>query len=370
MRHPGTGAARRALEAGKLLAATILVLGTASLLFFLTFRERHYDVQGRAMPLHDHLLDIAVLDGRLWAVGHGGRILRSDDRGGRWSFPESGVETPLSGVAFRDESTGLAVGYDGVILRTTDGGRKWTRVPSGVDVYLTTVRFVSGERAFAAGEWGTILSSDDAGSSWHATTDGAHDFIINDLAFAADGTGWAVGELGQALRTTDGGKTWTHRRVVEDETTLFTVSATSEAEVWVAGADSLLLRSRDGGSSWERVAAPCPPTQLLRLRFAGARGYAVGRRCVAVTGDGGDTWRRSRLAGSVRYSWLYGLHVTADEVWVAGYGEALFRAGADDGSWEELTVARRGDGNGSFPGTASRVAEESAFRRGAREERG
>ncbi|MGH7856178.1 MAG: hypothetical protein ACREQY_02535, partial [Candidatus Binatia bacterium] len=87
----------------------------------------------------------------------------------------------------------------------------------------------------------------------------------------------------------------------------------------------------------------CDPTQLLRIRFAGARGYVVGRRCAAVTEDGGRSWRFSRLGEGVRYSWLYGLHVSADEAWAAGYGEALFRASADDGSWRRLTIERGRD---------------------------
>ncbi len=332
----------------RLGAATVGVLGTASLLFLLTFRERPFEPTSVIRPIEEHLLDLAVSGReRLWAVGHAGRILRTADGGRSWSFPASGVDTPLAGVAFRDAETGLAVGYGGVILRTADGGRTWSRIVSGVDVYLTSVRFLPDGRALAAGEWGRILESTDDGKSWRSVTSGEHDFIVNDFDVSPEGRGWAVGELGRAMETSDAGRTWSQRVIVPKETTLFTVEVVDAEEIWVGGADSLLLHSSDGGGTWTSRNAPCPPTQILRVRFAETRGYAVGRRCVAVTADGGRSWSTSALGESVQYSWLYGLAVSADEVWTAGYGEGVFRAGADDGTWRRVTVTRdRGSADG------------------------
>ncbi|MGH7806218.1 MAG: WD40/YVTN/BNR-like repeat-containing protein, partial [Candidatus Binatia bacterium] len=164
----------------RLAVATVGVLGTASLLFLMTFRERPAEASATIRPTEEDLLDVVVPDrDQLWAVGHHGRILRTGDGGKTWSFPASGVDTPLAGVAARDAKTGLAVGYGGVILRTTDGGERWAQVASGVDVYLTGVRFLAGGRALAAGEWGTVLESTDDGASWRTLTSGEHDFIIN-----------------------------------------------------------------------------------------------------------------------------------------------------------------------------------------------
>ena len=325
----------------RLAGAMIGVLGTASLLFVLTFRERRFEATGRAHPIAEHLLDVAVRGGtRVWAVGHEGRILYSRDGGQDWLFAESGVDTPLAGVAFRDDMVGLAVGYGGVILRTADGGHTWARIPSGVEVYLTAVRFLAGGRALAAGEWSTILASDDDGASWHTVTSGEQDFMIDDVDVTDEGTGWAVGEFGRAMQTSDAGRSWTPRRIVNDESTLFTVDAIDTTEIWIGGADSVLLHSTDGGATWQRSHAPCRATQILRLRFARDRGYAVGRRCVAVTEDGGRSWQASSLGESIQYSWLYGLDVTPDEAWAVGYGEAVFRAGRGDDSWRRVAVRR------------------------------
>ncbi len=325
----------------RLALATVAVLGTASLLFLTTFRERPPDSTTAIRPTEEDLLDIVAAGGaRLFAVGHHGRILRTDDAGATWSFPASGVDTPLAGVTARDEKTGLAVGYGGVILRTVDGGETWAPVASGVDVYLTSVRFLSGARALAAGEWGTVLESDDDGASWRTVTSGEHDFIVNDFDVGADGRGWLVGELGRAMETRDGGRSWAPRMVVPEETTLFSVDVLSANELWIGGADGLLLHTSDGGATWSRLRAPCAPTQILRVRFDGARGYAVGRRCAAVTEDGGASWRASALGELVPYSWLYGLVVAGGDVWAAGHGERIFRAGAGDDGWRRVTVTR------------------------------
>jgi len=317
------------------------VLGTAILLFTLTFHERRPEGAPPPSPISDDLLDLAVsTTGGITAVGHNGRILQSRDGGRTFVFRESGVTTPLAAVAFRDERVGLAAGYGGVILRTTDGGETWKSIASGVDLYLTSVRFRSGGEVFAAGEWGTILRSRDDGARWAVLTSREHDFIVADIDFADDGGGWAVGEFGRALATTDGGATWQERRLLNDESSLFSVDVVSAREIWIAGAGSVLLHSTDGGTTWTRTTAPCEKTQLLRIRFAAARGYAVGRRCAVVSEDAGASWRKSALANAIPYSWIYGLDVTADGVWAAGYHESLFRAGPDDRSWERVVVER------------------------------
>jgi photosystem II stability/assembly factor-like uncharacterized protein len=319
------------------LAAAVLV----GALVALWPREPEGPAGATVRPIAEDLLDVAVgTEGRIWAVGHHGRILRSVDGGGSWSFPDSGVDTPLAAVRFRDANVGIAAGYQGVVLRTEDGGATWTRQPSGVDVYLTSLAW-HGEEAFAAGEWGTILWSGDGGRSWMKRTEGENDFIVNEIDVADGGHGFAVGELGIALETKDGGRSWTSRRLVIDETTLFSVDLVSASEIWVAGSGSLLLHSIDGGITWQRFTAPCPPTQLLRLRAAGERVYAVGRRCAVVSTDGGRSWRRSKLAESTPYAWLYGLYLTPEVAWAVGYRESVFHTSAGDEAWSRVAVDSR-----------------------------
>jgi photosystem II stability/assembly factor-like uncharacterized protein len=343
----------RAGEILRLAGGVVAVLGTATLLFTLAFREPTDDLRAAPRPVPDDLLDVTVAGETVTAVGHNGRILQSSDGGKSFAFRDSGVTTPLAAVAFRDERTGLAAGYGGVILRTTDGGRTWSRAASGTDLYLMSLHTRPGGDTFAAGEWGTVLRSRDEGASWETVTSREHDFIVSEIDLADDGGGWAVGELGRALVTGDGGTTWSPRQLLSDESRLFSVDVLTREQVWISAAGGLLLRTADGGASWERVRTPCGETELLRIRFAGARAYAVGRRCALVSDDAGAHWRRSTLDAEISFSWAYGLHVMPDAVWAAGYRESLFRADALDSSWQRIVVDRAAERSpGSFAARA------------------
>ena len=70
---------------------------------------------------------------RIWAVGDGSLILRSDDGGNSWHGVKCGVEAGFSGACFSDERTGYVFGGRcvpghrggatvGVVLHTADGG--------------------------------------------------------------------------------------------------------------------------------------------------------------------------------------------------------------------------------------------------------
>jgi photosystem II stability/assembly factor-like uncharacterized protein len=352
------------LDAVKVTVAAIAVLGTTALLFFGAFNEEQAPIEGKPIPVEQDLLDVSVIDAtRVWAVGHVGRILHSDDSGNTWTFQASGIATALAAVAFRTADLGVAVGYDGVILRTTDGGKTWKPVPSGVDLYLTSLHLGPGSRIFAAGEFGTILVSEDDGAAWRVVTTEQYDFIINGIDFSPNGVGWAVGELGKALWSGDGGNTWSPRdlgeRLIANEMTLFSVEVVSDSEIWASGIENVLVHSSDGGQTWQELAAPCSSkTQLLRIRFAGPRGYVTGRRCVAFTADNGRTWQPSSLGSEVRYSWLYGISVTPTDTWAAGYREGLFRAGATD-QWERIAIDRANERGPSEYG-AKRIPVEAA----------
>lgn len=60
-----------------------------------------------------------------WAVGRGGKILRSTDAGKTWTLQHgTGSQPNLFDVSFSDVSHGWAVGAQ--VLRTDDGGARWT----------------------------------------------------------------------------------------------------------------------------------------------------------------------------------------------------------------------------------------------------
>src|SRR5258706_15222712 len=95
---------RSAIIRWSLTAATLVLLVVA-----LALRERKDPEAVPIRPIAEDLLDVAVgTEGHVWAVGQHGRILRSADAGRSWSFPDSGVDTPLAAIRFRDANVGLA----------------------------------------------------------------------------------------------------------------------------------------------------------------------------------------------------------------------------------------------------------------------
>jgi photosystem II stability/assembly factor-like uncharacterized protein len=57
-----------------------------------------------------------------YAVGAGGKILKTTDGGTNWSVQSSGTTDNLSSVYFTDANTGYVVGGNGTFLKTTNGG--------------------------------------------------------------------------------------------------------------------------------------------------------------------------------------------------------------------------------------------------------
>jgi len=144
------------------------------------------------------------------AVGEGGVIIRSTDRGLHWVAqagipdPETGlVSGPterLNGVSFAGPERGIAVGDNGTILRTLDGGYTWTVQPSGTTWNLYGVSSVNGVNAVAVGNVGTILTTSDGGTTWGAATLA----LTNNLYavhFLDVDRGTIVGDKGVVLRT-------------------------------------------------------------------------------------------------------------------------------------------------------------------------
>ncbi len=101
-----------------------------------------------------------------WAVGAGGTIAATSDRGRQWRTQSSGTDVTLCGVDFVDAQHGWAVGESGVILGTTDGGATWMRQAAGTGTALRGVDFVDAQHGWAVGDAGIILATRDGGATW------------------------------------------------------------------------------------------------------------------------------------------------------------------------------------------------------------
>jgi len=79
-----------------------------------------------------YLRSIKFIGNQVWAVGHQGTILHSDDGGNAWTLQTSPIDTTLYDIDFSDSIHGLVAG-DGYVLYTHNGGLTWNIANLGIE---------------------------------------------------------------------------------------------------------------------------------------------------------------------------------------------------------------------------------------------
>ena len=173
--------------------------------------------------------DAAVLqtriDGEAYAVtfadkdtavaGGNQRMLRTKDGGQHWRAIAPDIENQaIQEITFITSDKGWAVGTGGTVLRTDDKGATWQSV-SLVDQHtmLMGLDFV-GEHGCMAGSW-QVWCTDDGGDNWiqakvqlPAGAKANTDYDITRLQLEDEQKGWFVTKSGLIYQTQDGGQTW------------------------------------------------------------------------------------------------------------------------------------------------------------------
>lgn len=228
-------------------------------------------------------------------------VFRSSDGGVSWSLPGTAPTVPFAsalGVSpqFATDRTVFACGADG-LYRSSDAGGSWQRVLVGGQMFSVSVAR-DGLTVLVATEDDGVLRSEDRGKSWTGANAGLLDLTVLSLAlspgFETDRTAFA-GAASGLYRTRNGGRSW--RAVdldLEDEPAVQCIGVspefTSDRRVYVGTETNGLLRSSDGGSTW----TACGFAGVSALAFRGAHVVAAATdSSIAVSEDGGETWRES-----------------------------------------------------------------------------
>jgi photosystem II stability/assembly factor-like uncharacterized protein len=111
----------------------------------------------------------AGANGSLFAAGERGMVLRSDDRGSRWTYLATGYKGSFwSGIVAADGAI-FAAGLRGSLYRSTDDGRSWARLDTQSKSSITALARV-GEDIIGVGLDGLVLRSSDSGASFRVET--------------------------------------------------------------------------------------------------------------------------------------------------------------------------------------------------------
>ncbi|MBI2312616.1 MAG: glycosyl hydrolase [Betaproteobacteria bacterium] len=278
----------------------VLIIG--GLLYAGLFVKAEVDIPQIPQPAiekRDAFYGVAVPAPKIiWAVGTGGKIVRSDDDGQSWSVQSAQRTAHLQSIATWDKDRAVVVGNNGAVLTTRDGGRSWapSQAPlSKVANKLLKVKALDAGKAWAVGEMGALLFSEDFGATWTRRAE-EKDVAWNDIFFVGD-NGWLVGEFGQMMMTTDGGASW-KAVAAPVKSSLMGVAFRDKLNGVAVGVAGTILSTRDGGKSWS-TADSGTREHLLNVIWDGNSWIAVGDKGVLVTGGlDGAVSRVTRVAES------------------------------------------------------------------------
>lgn len=256
-----------------------------------------------------------------YAVGTGGTVLKTTDRGESWTRlenvkAEDGFEliTDMNGVRFFNPDTGFIVGDDGIVMRTNDGGANWTTIPlivlqngqpARIGSPLTGVHFTLVKRAdsirtedeyigYLTGFYNTIISSATNGASW--------DFSLLDqrvgethylgAVFPDPVNGYAVGDRGGMVRTTDAGFTWGKVDLTIFQILRAVAAPPNSPKVWVYGNAGRIMHSPNRGRDWVIQNNPSKVDLFAATAFNDSALIAVGAEGTCLYSmNGGNEWR-------------------------------------------------------------------------------
>ena len=245
----------------------------------------------------------------------------------RWTVQTSGVSVRLRGVSAVSEQVAWASGAGSTVLRTVDGGATWQKLSVTTDALdFRDVDAIDAKTAYILsignGPASRIYKTSDGGATWQLQfkNDDPKAFL-DAMSFWDADHGIAFGDSVDLhfyiLITNDGGHTWsrvppTSLPPAQANEGAFAASGTNiavygKSHAWIgtgAAAKSRVLRTIDGGHTWQAADTPLasgPSAGIFSIAFRDAHhGIIAGGDYrkeqeavdnVAVTSDGGATWR-------------------------------------------------------------------------------
>jgi len=255
----------------------------------------------------------------IWAVGRGGKIVRSEDGGRKWARQPSATDANLQSIAAWDAARAVVVGNDATVLLSADGGRSWQAgagLPSEAQGRkLIRVRRAADGSAYAVGEFGLVLSAPRFGGAWESLGR-QEDVAWNDIA-ASGHTLILVGEFGRVRRSADGGRSW--QDVASPvKSSLLGVAVSADGRLAVAvGLEGVVLLSADDGRSWRAVSSGTRE-HLFGVTATSAGWAAVGDKGLLLRAPAdAQTWEARRLSEN-SYAWHTDVEAHAGRLYLAG----------------------------------------------------
>lgn len=285
---------------------------------------------------HEPVLDIAVANGKAWAVGGRGMLANSSD-GKTWNMVEiTEVTQPQITLPNGDPGDwyfGVSnLIMDSVVFNATVGGK-----PAVVDTDYTLYPdegFIQFINPIDTTPPPTIDFKFAPGPAFRAG-----DVSWNVVLF--DGTNLTIaGEFGMILQSPDGGQTWTRRDTMvtprEPEPPYWISGTQKGSNLYLTGAAGVIRASTDGGVTWAQL--PPPSTEgVFGVTVTASGQPAVAGAVGLIAVLDGDKWSVADRSELKLLSWLRTPVAMPDGSLVMLGGRATM-IGFKDGKWSRIPV--------------------------------
>lgn len=259
------------------------------------------------VPTRATLTAISTSGDRVWAVGHDGIILRSDDRGATWVIQRSdpldatksaaqrdaSQGAPLLDVLFIDEDHGFAIGAYNQMLVTRDGGHSWA--PFALQQQATNPMV----DATALADKKTAQPAADDSERYAFNADELElgeesDPHLNAIVRTGSGGLFIVSERGSAYRSRDQGSSW-QRLQLPYEGSMFGVIGYEGEHVLAFGLRGHVFESLDLGDTWKKVESGTEFSLIGGAGLADGGAVLVGANGTVLARDNRDAPFRLRV---------------------------------------------------------------------------
>lgn len=279
------------------------------------FAPLEINAVARLPVVESDLRDIYHLPGtsKLWAVGAGNLILRSEDAGRSWQKgeilsqdvpPAAAARSPMRSSLWlsqavaqekmpqkkpepEENKTQQATPYEQSQKQETVQQSLPSRreAPDSLEEILQKEQAQSNRRI--EDQQGPDTSAEKRETTERRSPDSLYATHLNGVFFVDADRGWAVGNAGRILSTNDGGRTWVARNSGSSRD-LQDIAFDRNLNGVAVGAGSTILGSQDGGETW------APRTEDMRrfngedlnsISLAGANGLRVAGLAIEQLGD-------------------------------------------------------------------------------------
>jgi len=302
----------------------------------------------------------------VWAAGAAdstnyGMILFSSDGGDNWVRQGEGNQA-LSGVNMSDvwvvdENTVWAVGSRNTILKTTNKGQKWSEITAPTqppEVELVSISLIGSDNIWISGSYGTVYNSTDGGTNWtvidsdvlnNKYLQGIHAINANEIYVVG---GYEVGNTrGFIARTMDGGQNWDSLVPADNFNKNLWIGVVSSGNSYIIyGQHAHFIVSKDRGLNWKNDSiigtggTDGADINCMKMLDATTWWGALDYDEIFRTDNAGSLWNDQGPAPGPQNMWLLGLDYYNEDVCIIVGSSAssnkgkIIKSGNGGQSWE------------------------------------